>query len=328
MPRLDHYWYSNNWVSVLLTPVSWCFRAIAAIRRGLYKIGVLSSIKLAVPVVIVGNISVGGTGKTPLVIAMAALLKKHGYKPGIITRGYGGEVQSEPIHVNADSDPYSVSDEAVLLAQRSQVPVVASPDRIASSQLLLAQGCDIIVSDDGLQHYRLRRDIEIAVIDASRGFGNGRCLPAGPLREPKTRLDSVDMVVMNGGDSAMNDHFDMQMRPHPPISLVDGSSVNIDDFRNKKVHAIAAIGNPQRFFNGLRSLGMTVIEHEFADHYRYTEQDIRFDDDCPVLMTEKDAVKCRKIINSDKYYYLPIDAEMDSRFESSLISLLTTIKNA
>ncbi|MBL1294659.1 MAG: tetraacyldisaccharide 4'-kinase [Thiotrichales bacterium] len=326
MRKLDHYWYSDNWVSTLLRPLSWCFRGMVAIRRWLYKKSLLESVKLPVPVIIVGNISVGGTGKTPLVIALVTLLKKHGYHPGVITRGYGGDKQAKPVLVTSDSDPYAVSDEAVLLAQRTQSPVVASPNRIASSKMLLAKGCDIIISDDGLQHYRLQRDVEIAVIDATRGFGNSYCLPAGPLREPQGRLNSVDLVVMNGDESKRNDDFMMQMHSHPPIKLVNGEESSVDDFAGSKVHAIAAVGNPQRFFDYLKLLGMTVIEHEFPDHHRYVTSEIEFDDSYPVFMTEKDAVKCRKLVDSEKYHYIAIDAELDTRFEPSIINLLAKTK--
>ncbi|MBL4851402.1 MAG: tetraacyldisaccharide 4'-kinase [Gammaproteobacteria bacterium] len=330
MLRLDHYWYHCNTLATLLRPLSWCFRGLISLRKLLYRSGVLKSIRLPVPVIVVGNISVGGTGKTPLVIALIALLKKHGYTPGIITRGYGGNVDKEPLMVTANSDPFKLSDEAVLLAQRTQCLVVACPDRIASSQLLIEQGCNIIVSDDGLQYYRLERDIEIAVIDASRGLGNGYCLPAGPLREPEQRLKTVDFVVINGlgtynKGSNNSDHYNMTMHSHAPRCLINNEEKPIGHFTGTSIHAIAAIGNPQRFYNYLRSLGLTVIEHHFSDHYRYQTEDIVFDDEYPVLMTEKDAVKCREIIKDEKYYYIAIDAILDGRLEPSLMSLLKTV---
>lgn len=330
MFRLDHYWYHCNTLATLLRPLSWCFRGLIRLRKLLYRLAVLKSVKLPVPVIIVGNISVGGTGKTPLVIALVALLKKHGYTPGIITRGYGGNARKEPLTVTANSDPYKVSDEAVLLAQRTQCLVVACPDRIASSQLLIEQGCNIIVSDDGLQHYRLERDIEIAVIDAARGLGNGYCLPAGPLREPSIRLKTVDFIVVNGlgaYNSRTNDngHHSMAMQYHTPRHLNNNQEQPIDYFSGTSIHAIAAIGNPQRFYHYLRSLGLTVIEHDFPDHHRYQTEDIVFNDEYPVLMTEKDAVKCRNIVHDEKYYYIAIDAILDGRLEPSLMSLLKTV---
>ncbi len=322
MPRLDYYWYRKNAVANLLRPLSWCFRGLVNVRRALYRFALLRRVRLPVPVIVVGNISVGGTGKTPMVIALVALLIKQGYRPGIITRGYGGEQTSQPIMVATDSDPYRVSDEAVLLAQRTQCLVAACPDRIASSQLLLSKGCDIIVSDDGLQHYRLERDIEIAVIDAARGLGNGYCLPAGPLREPKKRLDSVDFVVFNADSQTNGAHYTMTLRSHAPRCLFSDEERSIESFSHTAVHAIAAIGNPQRFYHSLKRLGLSVIEHSFPDHYRYTEQDICFDDGYPVFMTEKDAVKCRKIAQGDRYWVISIDAVLDERLSSSLLSAL------
>jgi len=330
MPRLDHYWYHRNTLATLLSPLSWCFRGLIRLRRWLYRLDILKSVKLPVPVIVVGNISIGGTGKTPLVIALVALLKKHGYTPGIITRGYGGHVDKEPLMVTADNDPFKLSDEAVLLAQRTQCLVVACPDRIASSQLLIEQGCDIIVSDDGLQHYRLERDIEIAVIDASRGLGNGYCLPAGPLREPEQRLKTVDFVVVNGlgtynSSTNNSDHYNMTMHSHAPRCLINNEEKRIGYFTGTSIHAIAAIGNPQRFYHYLRSLGLTVIEHDFPDHYHFQAEDMVFDDKYPVLMTEKDAVKCREMVEGEKYYYIAIDAILDGRLEPSLMSLLKTV---
>ncbi|MBL1432528.1 MAG: tetraacyldisaccharide 4'-kinase [Gammaproteobacteria bacterium] len=331
MRRLDHYWYHRNWVAILLRPLSWLFRVLSSIRRLLYHFKILNSVKLPVPVIIVGNISVGGTGKTPLTIALVELLKKKGYTPGVITRGYGGELQSKPAIVTEDSDPYLVSDEAVLLAQRGQCLVAASPDRIASSRMLIDQGCDIIVSDDGLQHYRLQRDIEIAVVDAARGFGNGYCLPAGPLREPIKRLATVDFVVMNSDRADESGRYNMIMRSHAPRYLTSHAEVCMEQFvdagENTKVHAIAAIGNPQRFFRYLTSLGLVVIEHAFADHHRYQREDIVFNDHYPVFMTEKDAVKCRKIIDDENYFYIAIDALLDESFKLSLMTLLTKVEH-
>ncbi|PCH60106.1 MAG: tetraacyldisaccharide 4'-kinase [Gammaproteobacteria bacterium] len=322
MHRLDHYWYHKNAVTTLMRPMSWCFRGIVGLRRKMYRLGILERVRLPVPVVVVGNISVGGTGKTPLVIALVELLIKQGYKPGIITRGYGGEQKGDPILVTPDSNPYSVSDEAVLLAQRIQCPVIACPNRIASSQLLIEKGCDIIVSDDGLQHYRLERDIEIAVIDSSRGLGNGYCLPAGPLREPEKRLKTVDFVVVNGGNSDNTDRYAMKLQSHSPRRLSTDEEQGIDNFNKTPVHAIAAIGNPQRFYRYLIASGLTVLEHDFSDHHRYTVEDITFDDDYPVLMTEKDAVKCRTIAKGDNYWYITIDAVLDERFEPLFSTLL------
>ena len=324
MQRLDHYWYHNNPIAVLLRPLSWCFRGLASLRRNGYRLGLIKSVRLPVPVIVVGNISVGGTGKTPLVIALVEWLVQHGYQPGVITRGYGGEQRREPVLVNADSDPYSVSDEAVLLAKRTARPVAACADRIAASRLLLEQGCDIVLSDDGLQHYRLQRDVEIAVVDATRGVGNGFCLPAGPLREPKKRLKTVDFVIVNGSDRVDLgcDSHTMVLRAHSPRRLTDDEEQAITNFKGVTIHALAAIGNPKRFYDQLRSSGLSIIEHSFPDHHRYRAEDIEFADEYPVLMTEKDAVKCKKIVDSKRYWYVPVEAVLNEAFKQSLINRL------
>lgn len=321
---IDNYWYSKNPLAYLLLPLSWLFRGVSGFRKWLYHNGLLSAQGLPVPVVVVGNINVGGTGKTPLVIVLAEILKEHGYRPGIITRGYGGEVKESPVKVSEDSDAYQVSDEAVLLAKRSGCPVVACQDRIASSKLLLEQNCNIILSDDGLQHYRLQRDIEIAVIDSARGLGNGFSLPAGPLREPAKRLASVDFIITNGESHKQYSTRDYVMRLQTKgiLSLSDDLKQSIDKLTGMTVHAVAAIGNPARFFNQLRDLGLSVIENSFPDHYRYQLKDIEFDDDKPVIMTEKDAVKCRKLIDKDKYYYLSVAAEIDKDFTKAFLEKL------
>ncbi|MCC9002187.1 MAG: tetraacyldisaccharide 4'-kinase, partial [Candidatus Competibacter sp.] len=199
MHWLDRYGYSLNLVAVLLWPLSLLFGLVARIRRFLYRNNVLKSVGLSVPVIVVGNISVGGTGKTPLVAQLVELLRDAGYKPGVVGRGYGGQSTQWPRSVMADSDPVQVGDEPVLLARRCRCPVVVGPDRVVAAQLLYeTYDCNVIISDDGLQHYRLRRDIEIAVVDGFRRFGNAACLPAGPLREPPSRLREVDFVVSNG----------------------------------------------------------------------------------------------------------------------------------
>lgn len=329
MKRLDHYWYTHNFLSFLLRPLAWLYCPLTWARRNLYRCGVLRANKIAVPVVVVGNITAGGTGKTPLVIWLAEFLQARGWRPGIISRGYGGKTRQYPQAVHPDSDPAQVGDEAVLLALRSACPVMIAPHRIDAARALLP-ACDIIIADDGLQHYALARDIEIAVIDGARRFGNGYCLPAGPLREPLTRLRTVNMKVCNGG-VAGDGEFAMRLQPLDARNLADEARTRgIESFSGESVHAVAAIGHPARFFNQLRALGLSVVEHAFPDHHRFTERDFRFDQfgdgGRTVVMTEKDAVKC-KAFAKPYYWYLPVTAELEPAFGVKLLELLEKISH-
>jgi tetraacyldisaccharide 4'-kinase len=274
---------------------------------------------------VVGNLTVGGTGKTPLVIWLVERLRAMGLRPGIVLRGYGaGETGKAMTQVvEFDSDPAQVGDEALLLRLRTGVPVRVDRDRVRAARALVAADVNVIVADDGLQHLRLARNYEIAVIDAARGFGNGYLLPAGPLREPVTRLATVGAVVINGesgaGAALAEGHaqalFSMRLcgeRLYPLATPLAGSpgadsSIALASFAGKQVHAMAGIGNPQRFFDQLRGAGLRVSEHPFPDHHRYRSPDLQFDDDLPVLMTEKDAVKCRAFA-ADNRWYLPVTA--------------------
>lgn len=326
MQRLDHYWYSNNPVSVLLAPLSWLFCLVAMLRRAAYRAGLRKVTRLPVPVIVVGNISAGGTGKTPLVVWLVEYLKQAGYSPAIVSRGYGGKARQWPQQVHAGSDPALVGDEAVLLARRCGCPMAVAPNRVAAARKVLeSAACDIIISDDGLQHYALGRDIEIAVIDGTRRFGNGYCLPAGPLREPQGRLKSVDLVVVNNGQAGQG-QFSMRLRSGLIRSLCDESMTRQSmDFQGQVIHAVAGIGHPARFFDHLKSLGMTIIEHAFPDHHPFVAQDIQFSDNAPVIMTEKDAVKCRRFAGA-QHWYLPVDAELDEGFGKRLLNLLALKK--
>lgn len=322
MKAIEKSWYGSRPIWPLL-PLSWLFRGIAALRRWAYRSGLKKRVRLPVPVIIVGNISVGGTGKTPLVIWLVERLQHAGYRPGIITRGYGGQAKLWPQSVTATSDPVLVGDESVLLAQRCRCPIVAGPDRVQDAQQLLAQGCNVIVSDDGLQHYRLQRDIEIVVIDGERRLGNGHCLPAGPLREPPARLEDVDFVIANGG--ARSGEVLMTLIQGPAHALQgQGSARELLDFAKERVHAVAGIGHPARFFAQLRQRGLQVIEHPFPDHHPYQAADMQFNDNLPVLMTEKDAVKYRPYATL-AHWYVPVVAQLPAEFEHRL---LTKLRNA
>ena len=306
-------------------PLSWLFCAVAIVRRFAYRVGFLKINHLPVPVVIVGNISVGGTGKTPLVIWVVDLLREQGYSPGIVSRGYGGKASSWPQQVRVDSDPRVVGDEAVLLARRCGCPMAVGPNRVEAAEALLKhKHCDIIVADDGLQHYALGRDVEIAVIDGVRRFGNGHCLPAGPLREPISRLSKVDIVVTNGVSGLREYRMDLVPRLLQNLRQPENTS-SLDDFSGKTVHAVAGIGNPERFFHQLELHNIDVIQHPFPDHYEFTRDDLIFNDDLPVLMTEKDAVKCQMFAD-ERCWCVSVNAQLDERMTPLLLRLIKSNK--
>ncbi len=314
-------WYKDPFIGVWLMPLGFLFSDAVRFRKFLYRHGVLKTHTLPVPVIVVGNITVGGTGKTPLIIWLAGFLKASGFKPGIISRGYGGQAESWPQRVTADSDAKHVGDEALLIAKQTGCPMAVGPLRVDAANLLLRQAdCTVILSDDGLQHYALNRDIEIAVIDGERRFGNGYCLPAGPLREPIERLQSVDFVIVNGEKSEENE-FSMQLVGDTLVNLITGEQKSLQEFNGVDCHALAGIGNPERFFKLLEAAGLMCITHGFPDHYPFQRGDIEFSDNKPVLMTEKDAVKCRAFAGK-QHWYLPVKAVPESVFSDQLLNLL------
>ena len=281
-----------------------------------------------VRIVIVGNLTVGGAGKTPLVIRLCRLLRAAGLKPGVISRGYGREDGGLRL-VSPASDPGQVGDEPLLIARQAGVPVIVAADRCEAARKLLKQGVDVIVSDDGLQHYRLPRTLEICVVDGSRGFGNGLLLPAGPLREPMERLDEVDYVVVNGEPAEVPDDFEsvpMMLAAGLLRSLDNGQSWRLAQFAGCKVNAVAGIGNPKRFFDLLRQARITVREHAFPDHHRFRATDFdAMDKDLPILMTEKDAVKVREL-GLKNAWSLAVDAVLPPQWEAEVVSRLTKEK--
>ena len=329
--NIEKLWYTRNLASTLLLPVSWLFWVLSRQRRVYYRIRNRFRDPLPVPVLVVGNISVGGTGKTPLVIWLAGLLKSNGYRPGIVSRGYGGKARQWPQFVTARSDPTMVGDEPVLIASRSICPMVVAPRRVEAARVLLKEyDCDIIISDDGLQHYALQRDMEIVVVDGVRGFGNGYCLPAGPLREPPRRLQEVDFVIVNGAQATIGDlrnSYRMRVEGNEVINISHPENVRpLTTFIGDPVHALAGIGHPERFFDFLRAKGLKIQPHAFPDHHRFTTVDVQFPDTAPVLMTEKDAVKCRDIAGKN-HWYLRVDARPDAEFAERLILSLQSIKD-
>jgi len=316
--RLVAAWHARHLTALTLslTPAAILFGAVTALRRRCYRAGWLAVVELPVPVLVVGNIGVGGTGKTPLVAGLARDLAARGWHPGVVSRGYGRDPGAEPLLVSPDADAERVGDEPLLLARRG-IPVAVGRDRVAAARALVAAHpqCDVVIADDGLQHYRLGRAAEVVVVDAARGFGNGWLLPAGPLREPRSRLAGVTAVVWNGpvqdtGAAPARDGFRMVLEPGA-WRRVDGQEGELPAgaFAGRRAHAVAGIGNPARFFAQLREHGVDPIEHPFPDHHRFTAGDIAFGDELPVLMTEKDAVKCGRFADR-RCWYLPVEARL------------------
>ncbi|TAM43075.1 MAG: tetraacyldisaccharide 4'-kinase, partial [Rhodanobacter sp.] len=257
---LESAWYGDGRRPWWTAPLAALYGGVIRLRGRLYRWDWLRSVRLPVPVIVVGNLTVGGTGKTPLTIALAEALRAHGYRPGVVSRGYGGH-RREPLLLGDTSDPTEVGDEPCLI-RATGVPVAIGRQRPVAAQLLLDAGCDVVIADDGLQHYALARDVEVCVIDGVRRFGNQRLLPAGPLREPLARLARVDLRVCNGGQPAAGE-FSMQLRSGEVLALHDGGRRPLADFAGQRVHAVAAIGNPARFFASLRAAGIEPIGHAF-----------------------------------------------------------------
>ncbi|OOF40041.1 tetraacyldisaccharide 4'-kinase [Rodentibacter mrazii] len=303
------FWYSHSKLAWFLLPFSFLFWLISQFRRALFSLGVKSSYRAPKPVVIVGNLSVGGNGKTPVVVWLVEEIKKRGLRVGVISRGYGSHAKTYPLLVTANTHSHEGGDEPVLIVQRTGVPVVISPNRRQAIELLLNQGdCDIIISDDGLQHYQLQRDIEIVVMDAERALGNGFVLPAGPLRELPSRLKTVDFVITNGGKNQYSDAV-MTLVPHYAINLKTNEKRPLSTFQSGA--AIAGIGHPPRFFTMLEKLGINLVQTQaFQDHQDFDATQLeKFPQNQPLFMTEKDAVKCQTFAK-ENWWYVPVDAEV------------------
>lgn len=314
---IHRVWYQDAKSGWVLLPLSGLYWLLLKLRALLFRCGLYKSHKAHVPVIVVGNITTGGTGKTPTVIWLVNELREKGFAPGIVSRGYGGSKSGSSMRVDADSDPAVVGDEPVLLARRGQCPVAVDSDRVQAADMLFDDGVDVIVTDDGLQHLRLQRDFEICVIDGERGLGNRRLLPAGPLRESADRLSSVDQVLVNGVTD-MTNAIAFELQATDACRLNGSLARPLQGFKDTTVHAVAGIGNPKRFFDLLRTYGIQVIEHSFPDHAAITPADLQFGDDFEVFMTEKDAVKLSQKM-SDRYWSVPVDLVMDAAESSALI---------
>ncbi len=305
-----------------LFPLSLLYVAVISIRRALYYSGILPIQSWSTPVIVVGNINVGGSGKTPLVIHIVEQLHQQGWQPGVVTRGYGAGAKQWPQFVDARSDARYSGDEPVMIAKRTGCPVMVDPDRANAVTTLLAMGgVDIVISDDGLQHYRMGRDVEVVVIDGQRRGGNGWCLPAGPLREPWGNRKDADLIVCNGGQPEPGE-FAMRLLPRAAINLADrNQSRPLAEFSGLTVHAVAGIGAPQRFFDMLADNGLTVTPHAFPDHHRFDPRDFMVFKEQPVLMTAKDAIKCQRFA-TDSMWMVPVEIEIDPEFMVQLTKLL------
>lgn len=327
--RLLAAWYQGHPALSLLAPLEALYRHVAQRRRHAFKAGDPAPWKAPVPVVVVGNITVGGTGKTPMILWLIKHCHQAGLRVGVISRGYGARPPNFPWLVSSSDSAEVSGDEPLLIVQRSGVPLAIDPDRPKAAQALLAaHELDLILCDDGLQHYRLGRDLELVLIDATRGLGNRRCLPAGPLREPPERLREVDAVLYNGqtGDSANG--YGMIVKPTGLINLLSGERVGLGHFPAGQVmHAVAGIGNPQRFFSTLEALNWRPTEHAFADHATYSAASLAFTPALPVVMTEKDAVKCRSFAQAH-WWYLVVDAQPSPAFATWLDARLATLVSA
>jgi tetraacyldisaccharide 4'-kinase len=316
----NRMWYERAAPPWWLRPLALTYGALAASRRYLYAKRLRSSARMPVPVIVIGNLSVGGTGKTPLVCWLSARLMERGFRPGVVTRGYGGSLPDMRL-VGRSDDPAIVGDEPLLLARRTGAPVAVGRDRPAAARLLAHAGCNVVLSDDGLQHYALARDCEIVVIDGERRFGNGWLLPAGPLREAPDRLASADAVVMNGGQAPSDGALRMRLDAERVLSVIGNFGKALGEFAGSTVHAVAGIGNPERFFSMLRAHGLDVIAHALPDHAHLQAADIAFGDERAVLMTEKDAVKCAGIAGP-QHWYVPVTASFDAADSDRLVDIV------
>ncbi len=344
---MNKVWFTRGWAAVALYPVTVLYGVLVFVRRSLYKSGILKSSSSGVPVIVVGNISVGGTGKTPIVSMLVKKLENAGYKPGIVSRGYGAVPAKEPRLINADSQVEWAGDEPLMLSRDTGVPVCICIARAAAVDYLVNEAnVDVIVSDDGLQHYAMKRDMEIAVVDGQRLLGNGWLLPAGPLREPPARLNAVEIIAMQQRpDDAETDRLkrleslpvlretllragSFHLAIDSLINLKTNQVKKLESFKNSRAHAVAGVGNPQRFFESLTRQSVELIKHAKPDHHKFLPEDVDFNDNLPVLMTSKDAVKVRELdVDMSNLYEVSVSAVLDEALESAFDRVLTTLNS-
>ncbi len=323
---LNAVWYGHAFGATLLRPLSWLYALAVAARRLAYATGLVPVTKLATPVVVVGNLTVGGTGKTPFVVWLVGQMAEAGRKPGVIARGYGRRGKA-PRLVEETSAAGEVGDEPLLVRRRTGRPVAVGRERPVAGRLLATQGVDVVVADDGLQHLALARDCELVLIDGVRGFGNGLLLPAGPLRERTARLRTVDAIILLDGTRERSlagrpvFHMRLEATSVLPLAGPREAALPLAGLAGQRVHAVAGIGHPERFFGMLRAAGLDVIAHPFPDHHAYCAADLAFGDDLPVLMTEKDAVKCLPFASS-RLGYVPVTAVFGDPDARELLALI------
>ncbi len=318
--RLLRVWYDGEQVPFWLSALVPVYRALRALHLAMYRLGLRRITRIDVPVVVVGNITAGGSGKTPLVIALVEALRARGMRPAIVSRGYGGSQHAAAV-LDEAPDPRRYGDEPCLIRRRTGAQVAIGRDRAQAAALLVKQGANVVIADDGLQNPSLARDIEICVIDGQRRFGNERLLPAGPLREPLDRLSRVDFRVCNGAGAEPGE-IAMRLMGDMAVAVAGASRTRpLSSFVRKRVHAVAGIGNPARFFTGLQARGIDVVPHAFADHHAFVPADLEFGDRLPVLMTEKDAIKCVSFASPD-VWCVPVSAELPSTFIDAIVARL------
>lgn len=325
MRLIEKVWFHNDpakyWLIPLLLPLTFIFWLLSNFRRIAFECKLLPSTKVSKPVIVVGNIGVGGNGKTPLVLWLIKLCREQGLTPGVISRGYGGKPPAEAYLLTEHSTVDETGDESLMIYQRTNVAICVGKDRVKSANELIGQGCDILITDDGLQHYRLQRDVEFIVIDGKRRFGNERLLPAGPLREGVWRLGTADYVINNGNKPLVNE-IPMTLEPGRLVNCVTGEQIDSELLRSQvaSVSAIAGIGSPERFFATVRTLGFKIShQHGFVDHHNYHKDDfVNFSNDIPLLMTEKDAIKCCDFATAN-WWYVPVEAHLP-KIEENLLA--------